>query len=143
MKSRISIFAVLGLVAMLGAMIACGGGGSSSESISYTGETMPSVLDTTGAVELARGSVLDNMEMESPIGTDLFPLAVSESDTLEDLLDPEVAAGILINALTGGPAASAVATPGSPAGSAPPARKVHIQTTFGSWLWLWTDPRPG
>ena len=55
MKSRISIFAVLAVVALLGTMVACGGGGGgSSESVNYTGETMPSVLDTTGAVVLSK-----------------------------------------------------------------------------------------
>ena len=117
MKSRISIFAVLAVVVMLGTMVACGGGGgSSSESVSYTGETMPSVLDTTGAVELARSTVLDTMEGDTYVDPNLFPLALSSPDVLDRFLDPDIVAGILINALTGEPAASHMAVQVEPLG---------------------------
>lgn len=113
MRNRISISVVLMVAVMFGTMIACGGGGG-SESVNYTGETMPSVLDTTGAVELARGAVLDTMESDSLVDPDLFPLALPDSNALDMFLDPDVAAGILLNALTREPAASPMAATAEP-----------------------------
>ena len=116
MRKVISIFAVLAVVAVLGTMVACGGGGASSESVNYTGENTPAILDTTGSVQLAREAVLDTMEGESLVDPDMFPLALASSDALDRFLDPDVAAGILINALTGEPAASPMVVQAEPLG---------------------------
>lgn len=113
MRRTTTTLAVIAVTFMLGAMFACGGGGG-SESVSYTGETMAAVIDTTDAVDLARDAVLDTMEGDSQIDTGMFPLTLSESDALAKLLDPDVAAGILINALTGEPAASPLGVSAEP-----------------------------
>jgi len=60
MKRKMSIFAILVFVAMLGTMVACGGGGGGSEAVSYDGSTMPSVIDTTASVALAKAAALSH-----------------------------------------------------------------------------------
>ena len=50
----IALMMTIGMFTVLG----CGGGGGSSENVTYEGETMPSVIDTTGAVELAKAASL-------------------------------------------------------------------------------------
>jgi len=114
MKMRWTIIISLTAALMMATMLACGGGGG-GDSVNYTGETMAAVIDTTDPVNLARDALFGAMEGDLSIDPDeLFPLAVAGSDTLKGLLDPDVAAGIMINALTGEPASSPLAVKADP-----------------------------
>jgi len=74
MRKRDSIPVLLAVAAILSAMVACGGGGGTSESVNYTGVTMPAVIDTTSAVDVALNATLGAMdEYDSapvPLGLD-------------------------------------------------------------------------
>lgn len=114
MKMRWTIITSLTVALMMATMVACGGGGG-GDSVSYTGETMAAVIDTTDSVDFARDALFGAMEGDLSIDPDeLFPLAVAGSDTLKGLLDPDVVAGIMINALTGEPASSPLAVKTDP-----------------------------
>lgn len=104
MKNRISIFAVLVMVGMLGTMVACGGGGGgSSESVDYSGVTIPAVLDTTlstqAAAVMAWGIVEDAQNGEDYADSGIMPLASSSSVTLNNMLDPDRATQFLYSVL--------------------------------------------
>jgi len=77
MRKRISILAVLAVVGLLGTMVACGGGGGSSEPVTYEGETMPSVIgttDTTAMVSLAKRATLAGQKAEGAVPTSVNAL---------------------------------------------------------------------
>ncbi len=57
--------------------LGCGGGGGSSESVTYEGSTMPAVIDTTGSVELAK--------MAAMAGNDASDLVDSANPTSVDI----------------------------------------------------------
>ncbi|MCJ7500257.1 hypothetical protein MUP29_08370 [bacterium] len=83
MKKSILIVSLTLTVAMAASMfiIACGGGGGGGgENVTYEGSTMPSVIDTTGAVELAMTVVMTQPDPES-----MVPLSV---DTVRVPSDP-------------------------------------------------------
>lgn len=54
------------MAAMLATMVACGGGGGGStsinESVNYTGATLPAVIDTTSAVQLALDATVGSQD---------------------------------------------------------------------------------
>ena len=68
MRTWISTFLILNMAAMLATMVACGGGGGGStslnESVNYSGETLPAVIDTTSAVQLALDSTIGTQDAD-------------------------------------------------------------------------------
>jgi hypothetical protein len=66
------------LALMTGLMaLGCGGGGGGSEEVTYEGSTMPSVIDTTGAVDLAKSASLAGQDAQGvlpmSVGTTRVP----------------------------------------------------------------------
>lgn len=91
----------LSLALMTGLMaLGCGGGGGGSEEVTYGGSTMPSVIDTTGAVELAKAAALAGQEAQG-----VLPMSVG---TTRVPSDPAKMVAYARGVLAGGGAAGAV-----------------------------------
>jgi hypothetical protein len=93
---------------------ACGGGGGGGQSVNYTGNDQPSVIDTTTAVDVAREVGMQSFGAESYMDTSILPLAVSGGPMLEQLLNPGEAAGVLLDILKREPAPVMMAVQADP-----------------------------
>lgn len=98
---KLSMLVILLMVtAGIFTVFGCGGGGTSSESISYTGVTSPAYLDTTISAVEAWEIIQAATSGESYANTGFIPLvAVSDNLTVRDLLDPGRAQEFLMGVL--------------------------------------------
>jgi hypothetical protein len=104
--------AVILPMAVITAFLAMGCGGSGSgESVNYTGDTQPAVIDTTTAVDLAMNSIL--LMDSDPTGGSI-PLGLQGGSYSSQLSNPDTAIDLAKSYMSGGGAGQSLAVGAEP-----------------------------